>query len=111
MSALKRIGRVRPVVGSLSLIPSLILSLILSLVLAASASAQVVVETFTATETYDFVMPGTPGASGIDFNYTHSFDTISFTPGSVTFGDVRGPTGGLLRDRGLLHRNDRHRPG
>lgn len=75
MLMLKQIGRVHLIIGLL----------LLSSSLSSSASAQVVVETFTATETYDFVMPGTPGASGIDFNYAHSFDTITFTPGSVTF--------------------------
>lgn len=70
MSILKQIGFSLLVIGSLS----------------SSASAAVVVETFSATETYTFVLPGTPdGSGGLDFDYTQSFTAINFTPGDLTF--------------------------
>jgi len=70
MPALKKIGLALLMTGSLS----------------SAASAQVLVETYTATESYTFTLPGTSdGGGGLDFNYAQAFTTISFTPGSVTF--------------------------
>jgi hypothetical protein len=57
----------------------------LALVSSTSAGAQVAVETYTGTGTYNFALPGTPNGSGIAFAEDLAVTSLTFTPGAVTF--------------------------
>lgn len=64
---------------------TLLSALALVLVSASSARAQVAVETFSGSGTFNLTLPGTPNGGGVDFAASGALNTLAFTPGSVTF--------------------------